>query len=348
MAHDLTTSDGNAENHGLIKEDAEELDPQLEVLLQTEATQGLTSAEAEARLQMFGRNEASSPAKKSHLLLKLLSSFSGGSGVGGASGAPSQVMCRRDGRLSFLDARLLVPGDVIVLRAGVMVPADCRLLGLDQNGEPDDGDGLLIDQTAGVPDAPPLLVRKFRGDRAFAGSAVEQGRAILAIVTKTGASIRVTRTARSGPLLGTLAFLNTAAALASVGWGAVALVRPWLLDPSPASRALALADGGAGGSRFFFVWMYAARTIPLGLLTAAVPLTLLPPPRSQPRSRPTGEVRRGAATSAAAAAIVLLAAVVQLADVGIAAATGNAGMMAGASFGAVVHALYGFALLGSS
>jgi Ca2+-transporting ATPase len=34
----------------------------------------------------------------------------------------------RDGEESMIDARLLVPGDVIVLEEGMMVPADCRLI----------------------------------------------------------------------------------------------------------------------------------------------------------------------------------------------------------------------------
>ncbi|CAG8458037.1 949_t:CDS:2 [Acaulospora colombiana] len=57
----------------------------------------------------------------------------------------SRVM--RDGKLVQLDSAELVPGDVIVLRIGDIVPADSQLLGVTVTGNESD-DGLLIDQSA--------------------------------------------------------------------------------------------------------------------------------------------------------------------------------------------------------
>ena len=55
-----------------------------------------------------------------------------------------------------------------------------------------------------------------------------------------------------------LALLNTSLGIISAGFGVVALIRPQTLDPS--------WDGESGGR--FYPAMYAARSVPLGLLVA--------------------------------------------------------------------------------
>ncbi|KAF9308536.1 hypothetical protein BGZ91_007769, partial [Linnemannia elongata] len=55
-----------------------------------------------------------------------------------------KTRCWRDGHLVELDVSALVPGDIIVLRLGDIIPADGRLLGIGATGEATEGD-LLID-----------------------------------------------------------------------------------------------------------------------------------------------------------------------------------------------------------
>jgi H+-transporting ATPase len=90
----------------------------------------------------------------------------------------------RDGQWAELDARQLVPGDVIRLYLGDVVPADCKLL---------DGDYLSIDQAALTGES--LPVSKKVGDDAYSGSIVKQGE-MVAAVTATGARTFFGRTAK--------------------------------------------------------------------------------------------------------------------------------------------------------
>jgi H+-transporting ATPase len=80
----------------------------------------------------------------------------------------------RDGRWSELDAAVLVPGDVISIKLGDIVPADARLL---------DGDPLKIDQSALTGES--LPVTKSPGDSVYSGSTCKQGE-IEAVVIATG------------------------------------------------------------------------------------------------------------------------------------------------------------------
>jgi Ca2+-transporting ATPase len=102
----------------------------------------------------------------------------------------------RDGEEVHLPARELVPGDVIVLRAGDKVPADCRLTevhNLQVDEAPLTGESVPIEkQTAPLP-AADLAV----GDRtniAFAGTAITYGRG-RAVVVATGMSTEFGRIA---------------------------------------------------------------------------------------------------------------------------------------------------------
>ncbi|KAI3956309.1 hypothetical protein MKX01_004933 [Papaver californicum] len=90
-----------------------------------------------------------------------------------ASLAPKTKVLR-DGRWSEQEAAILVPGDIISIKLGDIVPADARLL---------EGDPLKIDQSALTGES--LPVTKNPGDEVFSGSTCKQGE-IEAIVIATG------------------------------------------------------------------------------------------------------------------------------------------------------------------
>jgi H+-transporting ATPase len=71
---------------------------------------------------------------------------------------------KRDGKWTLPAARELVPGDVIRLRLGDIVPADARLL---------DGDEIEVDQSALTGESLPAARKS--GDAVFSGSIVRQG-----------------------------------------------------------------------------------------------------------------------------------------------------------------------------
>ncbi|MDA8165617.1 MAG: plasma-membrane proton-efflux P-type ATPase, partial [Desulfobacteraceae bacterium] len=91
---------------------------------------------------------------------------------------------RRDGRWQKLPARGLVPGDLIRLGLGDIVPADVKLAR---------GDFVMIDQSALTGES--LPVEKKNGDVAYSGSTVRQGE-MAALVAATGAGTYFARTAR--------------------------------------------------------------------------------------------------------------------------------------------------------
>ncbi|PUZ43022.1 hypothetical protein GQ55_9G628800 [Panicum hallii var. hallii] len=80
----------------------------------------------------------------------------------------------RDGRWSDEDAAILVPGDIISIKLGDIVPADARLL---------QGDPLKIDQSALTGEC--LPVTKNPGSSVYSGSTCKQGE-IEAVVIATG------------------------------------------------------------------------------------------------------------------------------------------------------------------
>jgi H+-transporting ATPase len=80
----------------------------------------------------------------------------------------------RDGQWQEIEAAELVPGDIIRLRLGDIIPADAKLL---------DGDYLAIDQSALTGES--LPVNKKPGEVAYSGSVAKQGE-MLALVTATG------------------------------------------------------------------------------------------------------------------------------------------------------------------
>ncbi|MFQ6537815.1 MULTISPECIES: plasma-membrane proton-efflux P-type ATPase [Aphanothece] len=95
-----------------------------------------------------------------------------------------EALVRRDDTWSLRPARDLVPGDVIRLRIGVIVPADARLL------EPGP---LEVDQSPLTGES--LPVERTEGDGVLSGSIVRRGEAD-AVVYATGAGTFFARTAR--------------------------------------------------------------------------------------------------------------------------------------------------------
>ncbi|XP_014515680.1 plasma membrane ATPase 4 [Vigna radiata var. radiata] len=90
------------------------------------------------------------------------------------AGLAPKTKVLRDGKWSEEEAAILVPGDIISIKLGDIVPADARLL---------DGDPLKIDQSALTGES--LPVSKNPGDEVFSGSTVKQGE-LEAVVIATG------------------------------------------------------------------------------------------------------------------------------------------------------------------
>ena len=89
-----------------------------------------------------------------------------------------RVLVLREGRFRVIPARELVPGDIVKLRIGDIVPADVQLI---------DGRYLLLDQSALTGES--LPVSKKVGEVAYANTVVKQGE-MLAVVVNIGAATR--------------------------------------------------------------------------------------------------------------------------------------------------------------
>jgi H+-transporting ATPase len=87
----------------------------------------------------------------------------------------AEIIALRDGEFKTIPSRELVPGDIVKLRIGNIVPADVQLL---------KGDYLLIDQSALTGES--LPVSKKVNEAAYASTIVKQGE-MLAVVVNTGA-----------------------------------------------------------------------------------------------------------------------------------------------------------------
>jgi H+-transporting ATPase len=91
---------------------------------------------------------------------------------------------KRDGKFISVPARELVPGDVIRIKIGDVLPADARLL---------PGDPLKIDQAALTGES--LPVDRSSGEQLYSGSVVKKGQAE-ALVNGTGSNTFFGRTAK--------------------------------------------------------------------------------------------------------------------------------------------------------
>ena len=90
----------------------------------------------------------------------------------------SRALVLRDGRFRHVPARELVPGDIVKLKIGDIVPADVQLV---------QGDYLLIDQSTLTGES--LPVSKKPAEVAYANTVVKQGE-MLAVVVNTGPRTR--------------------------------------------------------------------------------------------------------------------------------------------------------------
>ncbi|KAJ6715030.1 CALCIUM-TRANSPORTING ATPASE [Salix viminalis] len=184
---------------------------------------GLSSEDAEARLQIFGYNKLEEKPENKFLkflgfmwnplswvmeaaaIMAIVLANGGGQGpdwqdfVGiiclliinstisfieenNAGNAASALMARlapktrvlRDGQWQEQDAAILVPGDIVSIKLGDIIPADSRLL---------EGDSLKIDQSALTGES--LPVTKRTGDEVYSGSTCKHGE-IEAVVIATG------------------------------------------------------------------------------------------------------------------------------------------------------------------
>ncbi len=99
-------------------------------------------------------------------------------------GLAPKAHVKRDGAWSTVDAAGLVPGDIVRLRLGEIVPADVTLV---------DGDYISIDQAALTGES--LPVNKKVGDTAYSSSIAKQGE-MTAVVTSTGDDTFFGRTAK--------------------------------------------------------------------------------------------------------------------------------------------------------
>ena len=75
-----------------------------------------------------------------------------------------------------------MPGDIVILRLGDIIPADGKLLGIDASGAPAQSD-LLVDQSSLTGES--FAVSKSKGEEVYSSTVVKQGQQ-RAIVTKTG------------------------------------------------------------------------------------------------------------------------------------------------------------------
>jgi H+-transporting ATPase len=90
---------------------------------------------------------------------------------------------KRDGKWQEADATTLVPGDILRLRLGDIIPADVKLT---------EGDYLSVDQSALTGES--LPVDKKAGDVGYAGSVAKQGE-MVALATATGSNTYFGKTA---------------------------------------------------------------------------------------------------------------------------------------------------------
>jgi len=99
-------------------------------------------------------------------------------------GLAPKAHVKRDGTWSTVDAAELVPGDIVRLRLGEIVPADVMLV---------EGGYMSIDQAALTGES--LPVNKKVGDTAYSSSIAKQGE-MVAVVTSTGGNTFFGRTAK--------------------------------------------------------------------------------------------------------------------------------------------------------
>ena len=109
-----------------------------------------------------------------------------------------EAQALRDAKWQTVLAKTLVPGDIVRIRLGNVVPADVRLL---------EGDYLDVDQSALTGES--LPVSKKVGDAAYSGSIAKKGE-MTAVVTGTGSNTFFGRTAKLVQSAGTMSHFQKA------------------------------------------------------------------------------------------------------------------------------------------
>ena len=217
---DSATHDTGEDNSDLEKLDLEDVYKKLET-----SPQGLSAAEAETRLDRYGRNQledrqvsnlekflryfwgpipfmieaaAGLSALIGHwsdfsiimvlLIYNAISGFWQERKAADAlaalkAGMAPKARALRDGQFSPIDATEVVPGDVVRIKLGEVVPADVRFI---------DGDYISIDQAALTGES--LPVSKKIGDSGYSGSIAKKGE-MTAVVIATGNNTFFGRTA---------------------------------------------------------------------------------------------------------------------------------------------------------
>lgn len=104
----------------------------------------------------------------------------------------------RGGRSQTVSARDLVPGDIVVLRMGDVVPADCKLL---------ENQRMTVDESALTGESLPM--EKDPGQVSYSGTSVKQGEA-RAVVTATAENTRFGRTVELVQSAGTVSHFQKA------------------------------------------------------------------------------------------------------------------------------------------
>ncbi|KAL2319906.1 hypothetical protein Fmac_028875 [Flemingia macrophylla] len=184
--------EGSVELEAIINEavDLENI-PLEEVFENLKCTkEGLSSEQVQQRLDLFGYNKLEEKKGEGGdyqdfggiVILLLINSTISFIEENNAGNAAAALMARlapkakilRDGKWSEEEASVLVPGDIISIKLGDIIPADARLL---------QGDPLKIDQSALTGES--LPVTKNPGDGVYSGSTCKQGE-IEAVVIATG------------------------------------------------------------------------------------------------------------------------------------------------------------------
>jgi H+-transporting ATPase len=158
-----------------------------------------------------------------------------------------RARARRDGKWQGVLARELVPGDVIRLRPGDIIPADIKLF---------DGDYVSIDESALTGES--LPVDKGQGDMAYSGSIAKKGE-MIALVTGTGSNTYFARTAKLVETAGAVSHFQKA----------VLTIGDYLIYISLALAALLVLTQLFRGDSFLSVFQFI-----LILVVAAIPVAM--------------------------------------------------------------------------
>ncbi|NHN49381.1 cation-transporting P-type ATPase [Halostella sp. JP-L12] len=105
--------------------------------------------------------------------------------------ATPEITVRRDGDERSVDSTALVPGDVVVLQQGDVVPADARLVeaaNMEVDEAPLTGESVPVEKTTGTVDTGTPLAE--RENMAYKGTNVTRGRGV-AVVVETGMQTEV-------------------------------------------------------------------------------------------------------------------------------------------------------------